>query len=128
MLDSNYQGVKRLFVLAYDGRTNDDNADADSRVKVDSHKNYFLPRVNIKNYNIEINGRNFYDVTINDPIKKYGEVRKTTTGKGDDYTTGCLLDYAYFEKNHKLIAADISKEKALMLIQELFNRLYLLVK
>ena len=128
MLDSNYQGVKRLFVLAYDGRTNDDNADADSRVKVDSHKNYFLPRVNIKNYNIEINGRNFYDVTINDPIKKYGEVRKTTTGKGDDYTTGCLLDYAYFEKNHKLIAADISKEKALMLIQELFNRLYLPVK
>ena len=128
MLDSNYQGVKRLFVLAYDGRTNDDNADADSRVKVDSHKNYFLPRVNIKNYNIEINGRNFYDVTINDPIKKYDDVRKTATGKGDDYTTGCLLDYAYFEKNHKLIAADISKEKALMLIQELFNRLYLLVK
>ena len=128
MLDSNYQGVKRLFVLAYDGRTNDDNADADSRVKVDSHKNYFLPRVNIKNYNIEINGRNFYDVTINDPIKKYDDVRKTATGKGDDYTTGCLLDYAYFEKNHKLIAADISKEKALMLIQELFNRLYLPVK
>ena len=74
LLDSNYQGVKRLFILAYDDRTNDNDTDADSRVKVDFHKRYFLPRVNIKNYNIEIDSRNFYDVTINDPIKKYDEV------------------------------------------------------
>ena len=46
-------------------------------------------------------------------IKQYGEVRKVSTGQGDDYTTGCLLDFAYFEKNYRLIAVDLSKQKAL---------------
>ena len=46
-----------------------------------------------KNYNIEIDGRNFYDQSINDLIKQYDEIRKISTGKGDDYTTGCLLNY-----------------------------------
>ena len=64
-------------------------------------------------YNIEIDGRNFYDQPINDSIKQYDEIRKISTGQGDDYTTGCLLDFAYFEKNYKLIAADLSQQKAL---------------
>ena len=34
-------------------------------------------------------------------------------GYGDDYTTGCLLDYAYFKDNYKLIAVDLSKQKTL---------------
>ena len=76
-------------------------------------KKYFLPRVKIDNYNIEINDRNFYDRPINDSIKQYDEVTKISTGQGDDYTTGCLLDYSYFEKNYRLIAADLSKQKAL---------------
>ena len=46
-------------------------------------------------------------------IKQYDEVRKVSTGYGDDYTTGCLLDYAYFKDNYKLIAVDLSKQKAL---------------
>ena len=66
-----------------------------------------------KNHNIEIDGRNFYDQPINDSIKQYDEIRKISTGQGDDYTTGCLLDFAYFEKNYKLIAADLSQQKAL---------------
>ena len=93
MLDLSYQGVKRLFVLAYDNTASDD------QVSVDSFKIYFLPRVNIENYNIETDGRNFYDQPINDSIKQYDEVRKISTGQGGDYTTGCLLDFAYFEKN-----------------------------
>ena len=40
-------------------------------------------------------------------------MRKISTGQGDDYTTGCLLDFAYFEKNYRLIAADLSKQKVL---------------
>ena len=64
-------------------------------------------------YNIKIDGRNFYDQSINDSIKQYNEFRKISTGQGDDYTTDCLLDFAYFEKNHRLIAADLSKQKAL---------------
>ena len=91
----------------------DDNAAGNNQVSVDSYKKCFLPRVKIDNYNIEIDGRNFYDQPINDSIKQYDEIRKISTGKGDDYTTGCLLDFDYFEKNYRIIAADLSKQKAL---------------
>ena len=67
----------------------------------------------MKNYNIEIDGRNFYDQSINDLSKQYDEIRKISTRKSDDYTTGCLLEFAYFEKSYRLIAADLSKQKAL---------------
>ena len=107
LLDSSWQGVKRLFVLAYN------NKEGDNKVSVDSFKKYFLPRVKIENYNIKIDGRNFYYQPINNSIKQYEEIRKISTGKGDDYTTGCLLDFAYFEKNYRLIAVDLSKQKAL---------------
>ena len=76
-------------------------------------KNIFFQRVKIDNYNIEIDGRNFCDQPINDSIRQYDEVRKISTGQGDDYATGCLLDFVYFEKNYRLLAADISKQKAL---------------
>ena len=46
-------------------------------------------------------------------IKQYDEVRKVSTGQGDDYTTGCLLNYTYFQDNYRLIAVDLSKQKAL---------------
>ena len=82
-------------------------------ISFDSYNKYVLTRVKIDNCNIEIDGRNFYDQPINDSIKQYDEVRKISTGKGDDYTTGCLLDFDYFEKNYKIIAADLSKQKAL---------------
>ena len=107
LLDSSWQVLKRLFVLAYN------NKEGDNKVSVDSYKKYFLPRVKIENYNIEIDGRNFYDQLINDSIKQFNEIRKISTGKVDDYTTGCLLDFAYFRKNYRLIAADLSKQKAL---------------
>ena len=97
LLDSSYQGVKRLLVLAYD-----DTA-GNNQVSVDSFKKYFQPRVKVENYNIEIDGRKFYDQPINGLIKQYDELRKISTGQGDDYATGCLLDFAYFEKNYRLI-------------------------
>ena len=55
LLDSSYQGVKRLFVLAYN------NTEGDKIISIDSFRKYLLPRVKIENYNIEIDGRNFYD-------------------------------------------------------------------
>ena len=60
-----------------------------------------------------MDGRNFYDQAINDSIKQYDEIRKILTGQGDDYTTGCLLDFAYFKEKYRLIAADLSRQKAL---------------
>ena len=60
--------------------------------------NIFFQKLKLKNTNVEIDGINFYNQAINDSIKQYNEVRKISTGQGDDYTTGCLLDFAYFEK------------------------------
>ena len=60
-----------------------------------------------------IDGRNIYDQQINGLIKQYDEVRKVSTRQGDDYTKGCLLDYAYFKENYRLIAVDLSIQKAL---------------
>ena len=60
-----------------------------------------------------IDGRNFYNQPINNLIKQYDEVRKVWTGNGDDYTTGCLLDYVHFKDNYRIIAVDLSKQKAL---------------
>ena len=77
------------------------------------NKKYFLPRVKIENYKIEIDGTNFHDQPINDSIKRYDEIRKVSTGQGDHYTTGCLLDFAYFENKYRLIAVDLIKQKAL---------------
>ena len=54
-----------------------------------------------------MDARNLNDQPIIDLIKQYDEVRKISTGQGDDYTTGCLLDFAYFEKSYRLIAADL---------------------
>ena len=54
-----------------------------------------------------------FDQPINDTIKQYGEIKKISTGQCDDYTTGCLLDFEDIEKNYRLIAADISQQKAL---------------
>ena len=72
-----------------------------------------MPRVRIDNHNIEIDSRNFYEQPINNSIKQYDEVRKISTGQDDDYTTGCLLDCSYFRRSYRLIAADLSKQKAL---------------
>ena len=93
-----------MFVLAFDNTDNGAN-----RVQRDSHRNSFLPRVDITNYNVLIDARNFYDQPINDQIKKYDGIRKIETGKGDDYTTGCLLDYQYFKDHCQLVAIDPSK-------------------
>ena len=57
--------------------------------------------------------RNFYDQPINDITKQYDEAIKGSTGYGDDYTTGCLLDYAYFKDHYRPIAVDLNKQKAL---------------
>ena len=58
-------------------------------------------------------GKNFFHQPINSMIKTYENVRKIATGQGDDYTTGCLLDYSYFKDNYKIIAIDLSKQQAL---------------
>ena len=118
-LDASFQGVNRLFVLAFNNT--DGNA---NQLERNSHRKYFLPRANITNYNVLIDGKNFYYQPINDLIKQYDEVRKVSTGQGNDYTTGCSLDYVYFKDNYKLIAVDLSKQKELDAIPRAIQQIY----
>ena len=85
LINPSFQGVNRLFVLSFENE-NDRT----------SHSNYYLPKL-----------------SINSELKTYENIRKIATGKGDDYTTGCLLDYSYFKENYKMIATYLSKQEAL---------------
>ena len=109
-----------MFVFTY--------ARGDNITNENSYRKYFLLRLERKKYNIEIDGRNFYDESINDLIKQYDEVRKISIGQGDDYKTGCLLDFAYFKKNCRLIGADLSNRKALDADPKAIQQIILLAK
>ena len=102
LVEPSFQGVNRLFVLAFE---NDDDRTSDDQ--------YYLPTVEIKDYNTVINGENVFDQPIKNNKVTYDNIRKIATGQGDDYTTGCLLDYPYFANTYKMIAVDLSKQQAL---------------
>ena len=102
LAEPSFQGANRLFLLAFE---NDDNRTVDD--------GYYLPTVEIKDYNIMINGENFFDQPIKNRWITYDNIRKIATGQGDDCTTGCLLDYPYFANTYKMIAVDLSKQQAL---------------
>ena len=69
--------------------------------------------MDIKDYNFLIVGRNFFDKPIKIDLRTYNNIRKIAIGQGDDYTSGCLLDYPYFKNYYKLIAIDLSKQPKL---------------
>ena len=102
LVEPSVQGVNRLFVLAFE---NDNHRTNDER--------YYLLAVEIKDYNIMINDENFFDQPTKNNKVTYDNIRKIATGQGDDYTTGCLLDYLYFANTFKMIAVDLSKQQAL---------------
>ena len=102
LVESSLQGVTRLFVLALQNDT-----------KRTSAKGYYLPNVEVKTYNIMIDGKSFFGQPIKYNKVTYENIRKIALGQGDDYATGCLLDYPYFKDNYKMIAVDLSKQQAL---------------
>ena len=101
-LDPSFQGVNRLFVMAYNR--------ANGQPTRNGQQKYYLPRIDLEKYNVIIDGRNFYDNPIESDIEKYRELKKVMVGNGEDYTTGSLLD---FDKLYKLVAVDLSKQKEL---------------
>ena len=104
-LDPSFQGVNRLFVMAYNR--------ANGQPTRNGRRKYYLPRIDLEKYNVIIDGRNFYDNPIASDIEKYRELKKLMIGKGEDYTTGSLLDFNYFDKRYKLVAVYLSKQKEL---------------
>ena len=101
----------KVVCSCFNNTADNNNSPVNDTVFKNNNRRYFLPRVNITNYNVLIDGRNFYDKSINDQIKKCDEIRKTATGQGEDYTTGCLLDYQYFKDYYNLMAVDSSKQR-----------------
>ena len=77
-LDTSFQGVSRLFAAAYEIGDHQH-----------SRRRYYLPGVEIKDYNVLIDGRNFYDQNVNSSIVRYNELLKITTERSEDYSTGC---------------------------------------
>ena len=108
-LDPSFQGVNRLFIMAYDNN----NVNNNNYVIKNGQRKYYLPRIDLEKYNVIIDGRNFYDNPIESYAEKYRELKKVMIGKGEDYTTGSLLDSDYFKKHYKLVAVDLSKQREL---------------
>ena len=98
-LDPSFQGVNRLFVMAYNR--------VDGQPTRNGQQKYYLPRIDLEKYNVIIAGRNFYDNPIESDIEKYRELKKVMIGKGS------LLDFNYFDNHYKLVAVDLSKQKEL---------------
>ena len=104
-LDPSFQGVNRLLVMAYNRENGQPTRNG--------RRKYYLPRIDLEKYNIIIDERNFYDNPIESDIEKYRELIKVMIGKGEDYTTGSLFDFNYFDKHYKLVAVNLSKQKEL---------------
>ena len=92
MVEPSFQRVNRIFVLAFENDTQRTSA-----------KGYYLPNVEIKDYNVMINGENVFDQPIKDNKVTYENIRKIATGKGDHYTAGCLLDYSYINDTYNYL-------------------------
>ena len=95
LIEPSFQGVNRLFVLAFENDT-----------QRTSNKRYYIPNVEIKDYNVMIDEKNLFDQPVKNDKVTYKNIRKIATGQGDDYTTSCLLDYIYFKNYYKIIAID----------------------
>ena len=101
LIQPSFLGVNRLLVLAFE-----DDAQRTS------NKIFCIPNIEMKDQNVMIDGKNVFDQPIKDNKVTYENIRKITTGQGDEYTTGCLLDYIYFKNHYKMIAVDLRKQQA----------------
>ena len=101
LIDPSFYGVNRLFVLSFE-----------DQAQRTSCKQYYFPIMKIKYLNVMIDGQNIFYQPVKNNLMTYDIIRKFATGQGDDYTTGCLLDYNYFKKYYKMIVIDLSKHKS----------------
>ena len=100
LIDPTFTKVNRLFVLSFkneEGRT--------------SFSRYYEPKVEIKDFNVLIDGKRFFDVAVKNKEEAYEKIMSIS--KNNDYTAGNLLDYEYFSKHYKIIATDLSKQTEL---------------
>ena len=106
-LDVSFQGVSKLFAAAYE------TDDIERNASTEESRRRYLPRAEIKDYYILIDGINFYDQNVNSSIVRYNEILKMTTGRSQDYSTRCLLDYDYYIKDFNIVEIDLSHQAVL---------------
>ena len=94
LIDPTFTKVNRLFVLSFE---NEDDRRSFSK--------YYVPNVQIKYFNVLINGKSFFDIPIKNDVETYEQIIEI-----NDYKTGNLLDYEYFSKHYKLTAIDLNKQ------------------
>ena len=103
LIDPTFTNVNRLFVLPFSRNNNTDNRD--------SFSDYYVPNVEIKDFNVLIDGKSFFDLPVKNEEEAYEKI--IDMSNNNDYTTGNLLDFAYFKENYRLIAIDLSKQTKL---------------
>ena len=99
LINPNFQRVNRLFVLLFENRT-------DRKV----HTKYYIPKVEIKDFNVINDGKNVFDKPIKNALETCDNIRKIATDQIDNQTTDCLLKYPLFKEHYKLIAIDLYKQ------------------
>ena len=97
LIDPTFTNVNRVFVLIFENE--------DDRT---SFLKYYVPKVEIKDFNVLIDGKPFFEIPVKNKEEAYEAIIEMS--KNNDYTTGNLLDYEYFKDHYKLIAIDLSKE------------------
>ena len=97
LIDPTFTNVNRLFVLTFE---NEDDRTCFSK--------YFVPKVEIKDFNVLIDGKTFFEIPVKNKEEAYEAIIEIT--KNNNYTAGNLLDYEYFKGHYKLIAIDLSKK------------------
>ena len=102
LIDPTFINVTRLFVLSFPR-----NSNTDGRY---SFSNYYVPKVKVIDFNVLIDGKSFFDLSVKNDEEAYEIIDMS---HNNDYTTGNLLDYAYYKKHYKLIAIDLSKQTKL---------------
>ena len=103
LIDTTFTNFNRLFVLSFERNIKDDNRDSSS--------DYYVPNVEIKDFNVLIDRKSFFDLPVKNEKEAYENFFDMSNNNG--CTTGNLLDFAYFKENYKLIATDLSKQTKL---------------
>ena len=105
LIDPTFTNVNRLFVLSFKNKRGNDDENESVRT---SFKKYFLTKVEIKDFDVLIDGQRFFEIPVKNKEEAYEAIIEIS--KNNDYTTGNLLDFEYLSKHYKLIAIDLSNQ------------------
>ena len=108
LIDPTLTKFNRLFVLSFQRIPAENNA---AKYHRNTFSNYYVPNVEIKDFNVLIDGKRLFDLPVKNEEEAYEKIVEISNN--NDYTTGNLLDFVYFRKNYKLIAIDLSKQTKL---------------